>query len=84
MFTFLKNSTLTYIRRSNDFKIVRLEVIALTLFHLLRSLYRRIVACRANISGSVNREFVISEVRYIERIYKGLKRQGPRARGISS
>ena len=50
-----------YIRRLNDFKIVRLEINAVTSFHFsaLSLLYRRILACRANILGSVNREFVI-------------------------
>ena len=53
-------------------------------FSALSSLYRKILACRVDTLGSVNREFVILEVRCIERIYKGLISQGPRARGTSS
>ena len=49
----------------------------------LSSLYRKILTCRANILGSVIREFVMSEVCYIERIYNGLIRQGPKEPEVS-
>ena len=62
-------------------KLFDWKFIAVTSFHFraLSSLYRRILALRASI---LNQEFVVSEVRYIERIYKGLIRQGPEVLNI--
>ena len=53
-------------------------------FIALSSLYRSILACSAKNLGSLNREFAISKVRCIERIYESLIRPNPRERDFSS